>query len=379
MNLKRNLLFLGLLAVLPAAARAEIPLDTIGGMKIGLEGLLQADANWFDDDVADLNGNDSDSEHELRRAEIVLKGKAERFDWVIGYDAKADKFLDTNLRFKLGAGYLIAGQYKQPNSLEELSSTKNNDFISKALTTNLFGVARRLGVGYGRDAGGWGYTVSAFGRELTEGLAHGSGYGARAWFAPVNAPGDLVHVGLSLVDHDTDADSLRLRARPGADLATARLIDTGTLRDTDRLRTLGLEGLWVHGPFKLQGEVMRSQIDRYASANDFAASAAYLSGLWNVGGETWSYKGGVPGTPSPADGGSLWQLGLRVDHADLDDGAVRGGRATHWTVGANWYWRANTRLSLNYVKVDSRRFVSNAVGTRDDDPSILEARVQLHW
>ena len=40
------------------------------------------------------------------------------------------------------------GQFKQPNSLEELSSTKNNDFISKAMVTNTFGVARRLGGAY---------------------------------------------------------------------------------------------------------------------------------------------------------------------------------------------------------------------------------------
>jgi phosphate-selective porin OprO/OprP len=54
---------------------------------------------------------------------------------VVGYDAKADKFLDTNVKYKLLGNanhFLQLGQFKQPNSLEELSSTKNNDFISKA-------------------------------------------------------------------------------------------------------------------------------------------------------------------------------------------------------------------------------------------------------
>ena len=59
--------------------------------------------------------------------------------------AKANKFLDANIRYKMGVQYLQLGQYKQPNSLEELSSTRYNDFISKSMTTNLFGVARRTG------------------------------------------------------------------------------------------------------------------------------------------------------------------------------------------------------------------------------------------
>src|SRR3546814_4815483 len=52
----------------------------------------------FRSDLADLNGigaNGDDSEFELRRAEFALKGKGPGgLEWVVGYDAKADKFLD---------------------------------------------------------------------------------------------------------------------------------------------------------------------------------------------------------------------------------------------------------------------------------------------
>ena len=67
----------------------------------------------------------------------MLKGKGPgNFEWVLGYDAKADKWLDVNVKYKFGGNanhFIQVGQYKQPNSLEELSSTKNNDFISKSL------------------------------------------------------------------------------------------------------------------------------------------------------------------------------------------------------------------------------------------------------
>ena len=383
MNLHRQTLAFALLAALAApAAHAEIAIDSIGGSDVSFEGLLQTDGYWYDNDLANLDadgGDGDDTDFGLRRAELVFKGKGPgNMEWVLGYDASGDgKFLDTNVKYKLGGNKhhtLVVGQYKQPNSLEELSSTKNNDFIAKALITNTFAVGRRLGASYGYGSDDWGVNVSAIGRELTRNRAHGSGYGARGFWAPVNEKGSILHLGLSYADYDTDGDTVRYRARPGADMSN-RLIDTGNMPDADRISTLGVEAFWVGGPFKLQSEYMRSTVKRYGAGNDdFTGTGGYVSGLWNVTGETWSYKAGTPGTSlpdQPARG--MWQLGLRYDTMDLDDAGVEGGKLDTWTAGVNWYWRSNFKLALNYVKVDSeRRGVS-------DDPGIVEARAQFHW
>ena len=77
----------------------------------------------------------------------------------------------------------------------------------------------------------------------------------------------------------------------------------------------------------------------------------------------------MPTTPLPNEPGrGMWQVGLRYDSIDLDDGALRpgatptaapivdgilGGEMDSWTVGVNWYWRSNFKFMLNYVKVDS--------------------------
>ena len=379
MNMQPNRLMLALLLCAGAPlVHAGVPVGEIAGSEVEFEGLLQTDAYWYDSDVADLDGDPGDGDDAdfgLRRAELVLKGKGPgNFDWSLGYDASGDgKFLDTFLRYKSGTHALQLGQFKQPNSLEELSSTKNNDFVSKAMVTNTFAVARRLGVGYATGGDDWTLSASAFGRELTRNRAHGSGYGVRGTWAPVNEKGNVFNLGLSYVDHDTDGDLVRLRARPDADMAN-RLIDTGTLADTDRLSTLGLEAFWLRGPLKLQGEAMRSTVDRYgAGHDDFTGTGGYLSGVWNVTGEQWTNKGGVPGTPGAADATGLWQVGLRYDTLDLDDGTVEGGRMSTWTAGVNWYPRSNFKLMLNYVKVDSER---RGV---EDNPGIVEARAQFHW
>ena len=89
-------------STLASQAQADVAIDVIGGYEVSFSGLVQADGNWFNNDVVDLNGssgiNGKDSEFELRRAELVLSGKGTLFDWVMGYDAKADKWLDVNLK-----------------------------------------------------------------------------------------------------------------------------------------------------------------------------------------------------------------------------------------------------------------------------------------
>ncbi|MBB3277453.1 MULTISPECIES: porin [Pseudoxanthomonas] len=388
MKLSRSTLTLALLAAVAApAAQAEIPIDVIGGSEVSFEGLVQADFYKFDTDTIDY-GADSSSDldgddylNELRRAELVLKGKGPgNIEWVLGYDAKDDKFLDANVKYKIGGNanhFLQIGQFKQPGAtLEELSSTKNNDFISKSSITNSLGTPRRLGLQYNIGDANWGVTASFFGRELTRNREHGGGYSARGYWAPINEAGSILHLGLSYTDKDTDGDVIRLRARPMADMVPTRFVDTGSsgLRASDRSSVLGAEAMWVNGPFKLQGEYMKTDVKRYGSFDDYSGDGFYVSGLWNITGETWGYKAGVPTTGLPSDPTKgMWQLGLRYDTIDLTDGAVVGGEMDSWTAGVNWYWRSNFKFMLNYVAVKQEK------GVLKDDPNVVEARLQFYW
>lgn len=382
MKLRMNLLTLAVLAAASGPAFAEITIDVVGGSEVSFEGLVQMDGNWFDNDITDLNGNGAngdDSEFELRRAEIVLKGKGPgNWNWVVGYDAKADKFLDANVQYRFNAQtFLTVGQFKQPNSLEELSSTKNNDFISKAMTTNLQAVARRTGVQLAYVQPNWGVTGSVFGDELTRNLAQGQGYGLRGYFAPVNEAGNFLHLGLSHTEFDAENansdPSARFRVRPDADLATARLVDTGNFADADSIATTGVEAAWVSGPIKVQAEYMTSDISRTLNPT-FTGTSAYVYGVYNLTGETWGYRNGVITTGLPDNpAGGMWQVALRYDTVDLDDGIVQGGTEDNWTVGVNWYWRSNYKFSANYVFVEADR------QGLDESPSIFQLRAQFYW
>jgi phosphate-selective porin OprO/OprP len=214
--------------------------------------------------------------------------------------------------------------------------------------------------------------------------------------------GNVLHLGLSLVDFEardlgnapgaTPAFSgdgrARFRVRPDADLTGARLVDSGQFTDAERIRTMGLEGAWVNGPFKVQSEYMKTDVSRSAH-QDYSFDSFYVSGLWNITGETWAYKDGVVTTGLPTEPSSgMWQLGLRYDQVDLNDGSftapstvagVLGGKEHNWTVGVNWYWRSNFKFALNYVKVSSEKFNTTSKLFVSDDPSILEVRAQVYW
>jgi phosphate-selective porin OprO/OprP len=150
---------------------------------------------------------------------------------------------------------------------------------------------------------------------------------------------------------------------------------------------------------------MKSETERYSSVNDFEGSAGYISGVWNITGETWGYKNGTPTTGLPTDPAKgMWQVGLRYDTIDLNDGTllptsttpvgVLGGEMDAFTLGVNWYWRSNFKFMLNYVMVESSKYQRTTSATYandpvnnnrtfnafvDDNPNILEARFQFYW
>lgn len=406
MKTRNTLLSLAVAAALSGAAQAEVAIDVIGGSEISFEGLVQTDMDWYSEDLSSPNldadpKDGDDSDYNLRRAELILKGKGPgSWSWVLGYDAYANKFLDTNIAYRMGDNYFTVGQYKQPNSLEELTSTKNNDFQSKAMTTNLFAVGRRVGASYAYLTPNFGGSASFYGNELTPNespsLGTGNGFGVRGYYAPINSDAHFLHFGLSYIDMDvrnsSNQEIARLRVRPDADLSAARLIDTGNF-SAESLSVFGIEAAYVQGPFKFQGEYMDNTFSRPTGFADFDANSFYAYGVWNITGESWGYRNGLITTPLPNNPNlGMWQVGVRYDDANLNDGSVDytnpsapvvtgilGGEEENWTLGVNWYWRSNFKVQLNYVMVNSSKYNTTAKAVVDNNPDITTLRLQFYW
>jgi phosphate-selective porin OprO and OprP len=389
--IQRQILPVCLLAGLASSAQADVTIDVLGDYEVVFEGLIQADANYFSNDFGSLSGapltpaqrisNTFIDDTGLRRAELIFKGKNARNDWSVAYEARANRWLDTFFRHKIGGFSSIrAGQYKQPSSLEELTSTRHNDFVAKSLTTSAFAIARRLGVEYATGGPPWTLTASAFSRELSNNGQKASGFGTRATWAPIMKMSESVagqadevfHLGISAVGYDPSKDSVRISVRPEADFANIRLIDTANLTDTEGALQLGLEAAYLNGPLKLNAEFVDARYTRKTHA-DYSPSSWYVSGVYNLTGEKFGYAQGLYTVPVPDAEKGMWQVAARYSKLNANDGLVLGGEQDNFTVGINWYWRLNFKFMANYNVTRSNNLRTGI----DNDPNIVELRAQI--
>ena len=387
----KTILLTTVLAGLVGQAHADVTVDVFGDYEVIFESLFQADANYFSNDFASRTGaaltpaqrtsNTFIDDTGLRRAELIFKGKNARNDWSVAYEANANRWLDVFFRHKIGGfSSLRLGQYKQPNSLEELAATKHNDFVAKSLTTSAFAIARRLGVEYATGGVPWTLTGSAFSRELTNNGQKSAGYGLRATYAPIMNMSDTVsgqanqvlHLGISAITYDPSKDTVRLNVRPEADLANIRLIDTTNITDADGARHLGLEAAYFQGPLKINAEYVDASYSRKTHA-DYSPNSYYVSAVYNLTGEKFGYAAGIYTVPFADTEAGLWQLTARYSKLNANDGAVLGGEQNNLTMGVNWYWRVNFKFMANY---NITRSSSVRTGI-DNDPNIVELRAQI--
>jgi phosphate-selective porin OprO/OprP len=171
---------------------------------------------------------------------------------------------------------------------------------------------------------------------------------------------------LALSQERPDDDRLSFSARPETRLRDLRVARSGTLNDADSLRRIALEGLTIQGSVYLQGEWLLANAAR-SERPDFDAAGWYVQGGWLSGGAMRGYRNGViQGT----DRGGVLELGARVAQIDLNDGAVRGGRARSLAAVASWYFTPDVRAMLGY----SRANILD--GGQKGDVSTLELRLQ---
>ncbi len=395
MRLARSLVAMSIAAAIAAPASAEVPIDVIGGTEIYFDALLHFDIYQYSQDIsradglaltpAQLAGNTLTNNGQFRRGEMIFRGKTPTAEWQLGYDTvgsrgtgRNGRWLDVSWKGRINADWSYRlGQFKQPNSLEELTSTKNNEFISKAMVTNAYGLSRRVGAEIQYATPTITATGTMFSREINVNQRVGTGWGTRLTWAPILdiEGGEALHFGVSAVQVDALNNRFSFSSRPQADITNVNTV-TALLTDADETQILGLEGMYYSGPVKVMAEYFQSTTTRNGAAPDYSTDGWYVSGLYTLSDDLFGYRGGIYTTATPKDPvKGLWQLAARYDRLDANDGAILGGAQSAFTVGANWYIRSNFRLSLNYVMADSERVQGGIL--IENNPNILELRGQI--
>lgn len=324
-----------------------------------------------DDDLQDAFANRAGigTGTELRRARIQISGSIyERVGFKFQYDFAnsevgfRDLFID--LLDLPAVGRLRIGHFKEPLSLEQVTSDVHVTFMERSLLDALVP---------GRETG-FMLQNDAFEQRLTWALgafrdtASDSGNGFSSdplysltgrvtglpWFE--DGGRKLLHLGLAFSQRFRDENTVRFSSRPEAHLAP-NLVNTGNFV-TDAVRIVNAELALVHGPFSLQGEYNRLFADGSGeSVGDPAFDALYVQASYFLTGEHRPYKASegafdrlIPRRNFDREGGlGAFEVAARFSRIDLDSEGVSGGTLNDGTLGINWYLNPNVRFSFNYV------------------------------
>jgi phosphate-selective porin OprO/OprP len=338
------------------------------------------------------NNSDLHNGSEIRRARLFMSGQVYdnwKFKLQTDFAGNEVSLKDAYLRYT-GLEYadITVGNFKEPWSLDELTSSKYITFMERALPVEAFAPSRRLGIGgHSHSKGGlnWtaGYGVFADTVDADNGNGNeGNGVAVRLTMAPIAEKTRVVHFGGYGEWRKQTDDEVRYRARPESHIANERLVDTGTINSIDHTVKWGLEAATVMGPFSAQGEYMSVDND-VNGGSDPEFSGWYAFGSWFLTGESRDYKAssGTFGRVKPDSivgkgGHGAWELGARFSSIDLNDSGIDGGEEKDLTIGLNWYATPTIRFMANFIKVMD---LTDAATSDDDEPNIYQLRAQIDF
>jgi phosphate-selective porin OprO/OprP len=371
---------------------------------VHVRGRLMVDGGGLGDED-DFYKNDNATE--VRAARFGIEG-----NFLQGWDYKLEAdFADNEVDLKdayieyggefVEPAYVRVGQYKTPNSLEQLTSRRFITFMERAAIVDAFELDYQIGLGGGLGSDNWGVSAGLFGQNASD-QDNNEGYAiaARGHYALFPNPADrgenssqVVHLGASAryrsFDNDTFDSEIRYRQRPFFHFTGTRSVDTGTIDDAEGDVWGGAEFAWVQGPFSLQSEVANTALQRKDGQDDANNLwGGYLSASYFLTGEHRNYdpkRGEFDRVeverPLQEGGPGAWELAARADYIDLNNQGVKGGEQISYIGGVNWYPNNFVRFMLDGA-VTQVFDAENSDAAADGDNNLIYGagiRAQVDW
>ena len=397
----------------PTAARLAALEKEVEAMKtvgkkfpnVVVNGIMQADAVLFSQDAASRATFDPiqlgpiQNGADFRRVRLSAKGAlAENMNYFIQIDfgfPGRPTFTDVWMEWTHlpVLGNVRVGQWKQPFSLEVVSSFRYTTFMERSSLFQAFTPFRHIGVGFYNHSEdlNWTWAGSLFrtgqdqyGSSLS--TNGGNGLAGRITHLPwYDEPSDgryYCHFGGAYYYNSPPRDVVRFRsipeifvgehrpngigtsgqAIPGVIDGTPFFVDTLALL-ADNVHTFGAENLTVYGPMSFQAEAMAAVVDQQAGGTA-TLSGAYMQVGYFLTGEHRPYDrvAGAIDRVKPFEdffwikdgachccGLGAWEVAARWSYIDLTDGTINGGDMSNMTLGVNWYCNPYSKVVFNYI------------------------------
>ena len=307
---------------------------------------------------------------EFRRARLSMAGLLYGIiDYKIEYDfaeGNADaKDVYMGMKKVPVVQYVRVGHFKEPFSLEEITSDDFVTFQERALP-NAFAPSRNTGLALMPVFFDEHMTASAGGFHETDDSGYGFGseqnYNVTArvtglpWW--VDGGEKLVHLGFSYSHKFRDDTDISFSQRPESHLFPVRLVNTGNII-TDGVDLVNPEFALVVGPWSMQAEYMHAFVSQVDNPNpDFGGFYVYGS-YFITEGDQRRYRPAYGAFEKPipkrnfgfgeGSGWGAWEVAARYSRLDLSSENVDGGAEDNLSGQVNWYLNPNTKIGLNYV------------------------------
>ena len=364
-----------------------------------LGGRVDLDIAVFDesDEVEAVTGP-NEAGVEFRRARIALEGEIGtalptlyKVEFDFAHSAVATKDLFLALTGLPAVGTFQVGHFKEPISLDILTSSRFIPFMERAAPVEAFAPERNTGAmlmntaldqrmtwagGVFTDVNDSGDNFRLDGNWRVDGRVTGL-----PWYVEEANGRQYLHLGASASRIENPNGTARFRTRPEAHLAP-RYVDTGDFA-ANYSYLAGAEAALVFGPFSVQGEYFRTWVNR-PGADDATFDGFYAFVSYFLTGESRPYRrtSGAFDRVKPnhnfglGENGGLgaWEVLLRYSAVDLNDSGITGGRLNDITAGLTWYLNPNWKIMANYVFAQLDRGVADG-----DNSHIFETRFHVDF
>ena len=327
---------------------------------------------------------------EFRRARLSIQGLVYgNIDYKIEYDFATGepeaKDVYIGMRELPIVQYVRVGHFKEPFSLEEITSDSFTTFMERALP-NAFSPSRNMGIAVMPNFFEERMTFATGGFRETDNSGFGFGNDqeynitSRLTGLPIyeNKGEHLLHLGFGYSHKFRHKENITFSQRPESHLFPVTLVNTGPI-NTDGVDLINPEVAWVFGQLSLQGEYMQSFTSQVDNPNPDFGGFYVQASYFVTPGDKRAYRLGdgafdriTPVKNFSLDGKSwgAWELAARFSRLDLGSENVEGGTLDDVTAGINWYLNPVTRITVNYVWAHLE-----SVG----DSNIAQGRFQLSF
>ncbi len=301
---------------------------------------------------------------------LSLKSTYKQWDIKIdmGFNEKKVNTKDIHIRYNINPHtWMKIGYYGEQFGLENWESSSWQKFIAPAISDQIFGTGRQVGITYTNWNNHFYYSTGIFADNdaITNSKSGDQGLGAVAKISynPINHHGKLLHLGISGEIRNGNRNGHYPNNRTLRDVSyTTNLITKVdkqkpldlTISNVDFQAKYVTELMATAGPMFLQGEYYHSNVKRKNNLPSFWADGLYLqSGIMLMGDKTYKYDLKERKLVRPSD--NTLELAIRYNYTNLNhvntDPSLQGGLMSDITIGLNYYFSKYFGAKLNYSYV----------------------------